>query len=167
MVLNKKAEVPKKLYNSLTSEALSRSQWHYFKQEENIKRILDANLNRCREGLRVVEDSLRFVLNDGVLYKKIRSVRHNVDKVFRNRYIELIKERNSFDDTGRQLPEISKKGLPDVVVANFKRTQESLRVLEEYAKTFEPAASACFKKERYATYIIEKSVYLKYKNFFK
>ncbi|MDR3253351.1 MAG: hypothetical protein LBT07_00080, partial [Endomicrobium sp.] len=158
MVLNKKVEVPKKLCNSLISKASSRSQQRYFKEEENIKRVLDANLNRCREGLRVVEDSLRFVLNDGVLYKKIRSIRHNVDKIFRNKHIELIKERDSFDDYGRQLPEISKKGLSDIVAANFKRTQESLRVLEEYAKTFEPAASACFKKERYAAYIIEKSV---------
>jgi thiamine-phosphate pyrophosphorylase len=129
---------------------------------ESILRIIDANLNRCREGLRVVEDSLRFVLNDGTLYKKIRAVRHSVDKVLRNVYCDLIKERDSFDDSGRKMPEVSKKDLQAVVVANFKRVQESLRVLEEYSKIFIPAASIEFKKYRYDAYILEKEVYLKY-----
>jgi thiamine-phosphate pyrophosphorylase len=132
---------------------------------ESALRIMDANLNRCREGLRVVEDGLRFVLNDGFLYKKVRRIRHNVDKILRNSYDELIKERDSFDDSGRQMPEISKKELIGIITANFKRTQESLRVLEEYSKTLFPKASADFKKLRYATYNAEKSVYLKYRKF--
>jgi thiamine-phosphate pyrophosphorylase len=132
---------------------------------ESILRIIDAKLNRCREGLRVIEDGLRFVLNDSFLYKKIRRIRHNVDKILRNSYGELIKERNSFDDSGRQMPESSKKELADIIIANFKRTQESLRVLEEYSKTLFPKTSANFKKQRYAAYDIEKSVYLKHRKF--
>jgi thiamine-phosphate pyrophosphorylase len=134
-------------------------------KRESVLRIIDANLNRCREGLRVVEDGLRFVLNDSFLYKKTREIRHSVDKILRNSYGELIKERNSFYDSGRQMPEISKKGLAGIITANFKRTQESLRVLEEYSKTLFPKASADFKKQRYATYDVEKSVYLKYRKF--
>jgi thiamine-phosphate pyrophosphorylase len=134
-------------------------------KRESILRIIDANLNRCREGLRVVEDSLRFVLNDGFLYKKIRRIRHSVDKILRNSYGELIRERDSFDDSGRQMAEISKKALADIITANFKRAQESLRVLEEYSKTLFPKASACFKKQRYAVYDAEKSIYLKYSKF--
>jgi thiamine-phosphate pyrophosphorylase len=131
-----------------------------------VLRIIDANLNRCKEGLRVVEDSLRFVLNDGKLYKKVRAIRHNTDKILRNFYSYIIEKRNSLDDSGRQIPETSKKDLPSIVVANFKRAQESLRVLEEYSKNFYPEFSPEFKRQRYKTYIIEKEVYLKYKDFF-
>ncbi|MDR0820277.1 MAG: hypothetical protein LBN19_01970 [Endomicrobium sp.] len=134
-------------------------------KRESVLRIIDANLNRCREGLRVVEDALRFILNDGFLYKKIRRIRHRVDKILRSSYDELIKERDSFDDSGRQMPEISKKELAGIITANFKRTQESLRVLEEYSKTLFPKASADFKKQRYMAYDAEKSVYLKYSKF--
>ncbi|MDR0617489.1 MAG: hypothetical protein LBG23_01765 [Endomicrobium sp.] len=134
--------------------------------KESVLRIIDANLNRCREGLRVVEDSLRFVLNDGKLYKKVRAIRHNTDKILRNVYDTIIKERDSFGDSGRQMSETSKKTLRSIVVANFKRAQESLRVLEEYSKNFYPEFSPEFKKQRYKTYITEKEVYLKYKDFF-
>ena len=129
-------------------------------------RIVDANLNRCREGLRVVEDSLRYVLNDGSLYKKIRSIRHNADKVLRGSYASLIKERDSVKDSGRKMPESLKKDLSSLIIANFKRAQESLRVLEEYSKTVFPKKSAEFKKQRYAAYNLEKAVYLKYKKIF-
>ncbi|MDR1244241.1 MAG: hypothetical protein LBJ79_03565 [Endomicrobium sp.] len=134
--------------------------------QKAVLRIIDANLNRCREGLRVVEDSLRFVLNDGKLYKKVRAIRHNTDKILRNVYDTIIKERDSFDDWGRQMSETSKKDLCSIVVANFKRAQESLRVLEEYSKNFYPEFPPEFKKQRYETYMIEKEVYLKYKDFF-
>ncbi|MDR1721215.1 MAG: hypothetical protein LBR09_02350 [Endomicrobium sp.] len=132
----------------------------------SVLRIIDANLNRCREGLRVIEDSIRFILNDGVLYKKVRKIRHSVDKVLRDRYGELIKKRDSFDDSGRKMPEMSKRDLPELMIANFKRAQESLRVLEEYSKTFIPMASADFKRQRYTVYNLEKEVYLKYKIFY-
>ena len=134
--------------------------------ESAVCRILDANLNRCREGLRVVEDCLRYVLNDGVIYKKIRAVRHDTDKILRNSYSSLIKERDSIKDSGRHMPEKSKKDLQGIITANFKRAQESLRVLEEYSKTFGPSAGADpakqFKKQRYAAYNLEKAVFLKY-----
>jgi thiamine-phosphate pyrophosphorylase len=132
----------------------------------DIKRIMDANLNRCREGLRVIEDSLRFVLDDENFYKTIREIRHNTDKILRNKYAELISERDSFNDAGRQIPETSKKTLPEIIIANFKRAQESLRVLEEYSKAFLPESSAEFKRQRYELYNLEKEVFSKYRNLF-
>jgi thiamine-phosphate pyrophosphorylase len=135
-------------------------------QSVSFFRVVDANLNRCREGLRVVEDGLRFVLNDGELYIKIRIIRHNVDKILRGDYCDLINERDSFDDSGRQISEISKKSMQNMLISNFKRAQESLRVLEEYSKVFVPEKSVEFKKQRYTTYIVEKEVYLKYKEIF-
>jgi thiamine-phosphate pyrophosphorylase len=128
-------------------------------------RVIDANLNRCREGLRVIEDSLRFVLNDCIIYKEIRNMRHNVDKILRSKYGELITERDSIEDVGREILESSKK-MQEIVIANFKRAEESLRVLEEYSKNFVQKFSAEFKKQRYLLYAVEKLVYLKYKFFF-
>jgi len=125
-------------------------------------RIIDANLNRCREGLRVVEDSLRFVLNDEVLYKKVRRTRHDTDKILRDKYGTLISERDTYRDYGRKMPETSKKNLSAILIANFKRAQEALRVLEEYSKSFKPEAAPQFKKQRYAAYNLEKAVFLKY-----
>ncbi|GMO66748.1 MAG: hypothetical protein Nk1A_4430 [Endomicrobiia bacterium] len=148
--------------NKLDPQYISQKLNTIFKQE-SVLRIIDANLNRCREGLRVVEDSLRFVLNDVILYKKVREIRHNVDEILRNIYKDLIKKRDILIDSGRQISEMSGRELPDVVIANFKRVQESLRVLEEYSKTFLPTVSAGFKKQRYAAYALEKEVYLKYK----
>lgn len=139
------------------------------------ERILDANLNRCREGLRVVEDCLRYVLNDADLYKKVRAIRHDADKILRGGYALLIQERDALSDGGRKISETPKKKLPEIIIANFKRAQESLRVLEECSKTFSLNAGgqsggrfgpALFKKQRYAAYNAEKAVYLKYKKLF-
>jgi len=129
-------------------------------------RIIDANLNRSREGLRVVEDCLRYVLNDKALYKKIREVRHDTDKILRDKYSELIKMRDSVSDGGRNIPETQNKKLSEIVASNFKRAQESLRVLEEYSKILFPVASSLFKRQRYTVYSLEKSVYKKYKKIF-
>lgn len=131
-----------------------------------ILRIIDVNLNRCREGLRVVEESLRFILNDGELYKKVRAIRHNTDKILRSIYTDIIKERDSFADSGRQMKEFEKRDLSDIITVNFKRAQESLRVLEECSKIFIQEASQKFKKQRYKAYIAEKAIYTKYKDFF-
>jgi thiamine-phosphate pyrophosphorylase len=129
-------------------------------------RIIDVNLNRCREGLRVIEDGLRFVLNDCIFYKKVRNIRHDVDKILRSKHGKLITERNSFEDVGREVSELSKRELHEIVIVNFKRAQESLRVLEEYSKNFVQEFSAEFKKQRYLLYSVEKLIYLKYKFFF-
>ncbi|MDR1401284.1 MAG: hypothetical protein LBI98_03150 [Endomicrobium sp.] len=155
-------KILKSKHSKLNSRRLSQRLNAVFGQE-GVLRIIDANLNRCREGLRVVEDSLRFVLNDEILYKKIRGIRHNVDGILRNIYKDLIKKRNTFVDSGRKVPETFRRELPDLVVANFKRVQESLRVLEEYSKTFLPEVSANLKEQRYEVYDLEKEVYLKYK----
>jgi len=47
-------------------------------------RLTDANLNRAREGLRVLEDLARFVLEDGGLSERIRAARHNLQQTAAN-----------------------------------------------------------------------------------
>ena len=68
-------------------------------------RVVDANLNRAREGLLVIEDTARFVLCDDVSYKKLRALRHKLDAITRVAYPKLLKERDSVDDGGRVMPE--------------------------------------------------------------
>ncbi len=125
-------------------------------------RVIDANLNRAREGLRVIEDTARFVTGSNNAFKEPRSMRHSLDKITRRIYPELLSQRDSFSDEGRTIKEAKKrKGLKALLSANFRRVEESLRVLEEYGKLVSPAAAPVFKKLRFRTYILEREFLVK------
>ncbi len=128
--------------------------------------ILDTNINRCKEGLRVVEDTCRFVLFDYTLYKKIRKVRHLSSKYLTDQYEQMLSARDSVKDSGRKVKEQSRQNLKNIVIANFKRAEESLRVLEEYSKIIDFSIALKYKALRYEVYNIEKKMFLKYKNIF-
>ncbi|MBR3628130.1 MAG: thiamine-phosphate pyrophosphorylase [Elusimicrobia bacterium] len=132
--------------------------------EKRFIRILDTNLNRCKEGLRVVEDTCRFIFCDETLYKKIRKVRHLSSKYLTDRYEQMLTARDSIKDSGRKAKEISRENLKNIVIANFKRAQESLRVLEEYSKIIDFNIALKYKALRYEVYTIEKKMFLKYKD---
>ena len=122
-----------------------------------IKRILDVNINRAREGLRVMEDYSRFVLNDRTLTVKIKTVRHLISKAI-DRF-ELVAARASEKDIGRASSfdkKIKAKTLENVVLANIIRVQESARVLEEFSKVVYPESASSFKKARFLIYDLEK-----------
>lgn len=123
-----------------------------------VLRLIDANVNRCREGLRVIEDTARFIFSDERLYKKLRGLRHDVDRVTRAAYPALVAHRDAVADTGRTLREGRRAHRGAVIAANFRRVEESLRVLEEYGKIVSPAAGPRFKKIRYAVYTLEKTM---------
>ena len=123
-----------------------------------VRRLLDANLNRCREGLRVLEDTARFVWDDESLFRAFRRERHKLDVITRERYPELVRSRDSQADHGRKMKEGVRSGLDGVVAANFRRCQESLRVLEEYEKIFPRSAAKEFKRIRFRVYALEKRV---------
>jgi thiamine-phosphate pyrophosphorylase len=120
-------------------------------------RVLDANLNRAREGLRVLEDTARFVWNDRVLFQALRESRHLLDKTTRAAYPQLVGGRESGKDLGRRMAEGKSRNWPGLVAANFRRVQEAVRVLEEYGKVFSPGASVRFKKVRFQLYSNEKT----------
>lgn len=126
------------------------------KLERSTARILDANLNRAREGVRVVEDAARFHLNDTVLYRRLRQSRHDLDRIARRRYRDLVGSRESAEDVGRTIPEGGRKNVGEVVAANIRRAQEAVRVLEEYSKIFSPKAGGELKAIRYRLYQDEK-----------
>jgi thiamine-phosphate pyrophosphorylase len=125
-------------------------------QTTKILRLIDANLNRCREGLRVIEDTARFVLGRDKEYIAVRKLRHRLDSVTRTIYPELLRQRDTKSDAGRTIAEGSRPGLEAVLAANFRRAEESLRVLEEYGKLIAPDAAPELKALRFAVYSLEK-----------
>jgi thiamine-phosphate pyrophosphorylase len=126
--------------------------------ENKIYRLIDANLNRAREGLRVIEDTARFILNDSKLYRGIRILRHRLTEITRKNYPSLLKARNSAADAGRVIREYRRKNVRDLMIANFRRVEEALRVLEEYSRLISVSAGAQFKNVRFRTYSFEKYI---------
>jgi thiamine-phosphate pyrophosphorylase len=132
--------------------------------ENKILRVLDANFNRCKEGLRVIEDYFRFFLEDNTLRKKIRKIRHTLDTLS----LALIKakaiaNRNADKDLGKKIDslETGRNNISQVLWANFQRVKESLRVLEEFSKLEIPKETPFIKKIRYEIYALEKESFKK------
>src|SRR3989339_269313 len=131
------------------------------KNNKAVKRILDVNINRAREGLRIMEDYARFALNDKKLTGNIKTVRHLISKAI-DRF-DLVSSRASEKDLGRPAS-FDKKAktvsLENVIIANIIRVEESTRVLEEFSKIIYPESSAAFKKARFLIYDLEKKFIL-------
>lgn len=105
-------------------------------QIESEKRLIDANLNRLREGIRVVEDIARYILNDLPLASRLKTLRHRARIDNANLVDSLLQNRDIKNDILKKSThsEIKRDSLRDIVMANFKRAQESARVLEEMFK---------------------------------
>ncbi len=131
-------------------------------KDKSVFRLLDANLNRCREGLRVLEDTARFVQNDPRFFRLFRRERHKLDILTRKLYPELIAARDSQDDEGRVIRESARPNIGALIFANFRRCEESLRVLEEYGKLFSARAGSEFKEIRFAVYRMERDAQRKW-----
>ncbi|MBX9653986.1 thiamine phosphate synthase [bacterium] len=137
-------------------------EWRAFGPPEatDISRIIDANLNRAREGFRVVEEYVRFVLDDARLSERLKQLRHQIRQIadcFPNDWLRS--SRDTENDVGTSLTsasEIERRDIAAVVSANIKRCQESLRSIEEYAKIESESASKIAKSLRYEVYTIER-----------
>lgn len=118
-------------------------------------RVVDANLNRLKEGIRVIEDIARYVHNDKTIASSLKSLRHQcrIEPL-----TELLNSRDSINDILRPTTssEMNRTDLKSIVIANYKRAQESSRVLEEIYKIIDPALSETFKHIRYELYTLEK-----------
>jgi thiamine-phosphate pyrophosphorylase len=125
-------------------------------------RILDANANRAREALRLLEDYARFVLDDGLISGQIKDIRHALAAALQQLNIDdAILSRDTTGDVGTSIKtasEFDRHSLADVVVAAGKRLSEALRVLEEVAKTGAPAPAAAIEQLRYCGYTIEQTL---------
>ncbi len=129
------------------------------KDRRKLYRILDANLNRAREGLRVSEEIVRFAMDSAPLQKGFKKCRHALKGALeRLGASELVKSRESGRDVGKgpSRLERSRKDLEGVFMANVQRVKESLRALEEFSKLVDVKASAAFKETRFRVYQLEK-----------
>ncbi|MDR1975730.1 MAG: thiamine-phosphate pyrophosphorylase [Campylobacteraceae bacterium] len=120
-------------------------------------RLLDANLNRLREGIRVIEDIRRYCFDDEINAKKLKALRH---KARLEPYIALLKTRDIEGDILKSTTksEALRENLESVQTANMKRAQESARVLEESLKLISQKDAQTFKELRYELYGIEKAL---------
>jgi len=128
-------------------------------------RIIDANLNRIGEGLRVLEDLARLLLNDVELSQQLKNMRHEMVIGDWSLQQQFLQSRDSEGDVGINLKasgQDEQRELAETVVANARRVQEALRVIEELAKTpditLDPEK---FKQARFALYTIEKDLLAK------
>ncbi len=124
-----------------------------------IYRVVDANLNRLKEGIRVVEDIMRYRDNNKELSSQLKSLRH---KARINETKELLRNRDSINDVLRTSTksEQTRDNIVNILTANFKRAEESARVLEEIFKLEDITQSENFKTIRYALYNLEKEIIL-------
>ena len=128
-----------------------------------VKRILDANANRAREALRVMEDAARFILDDATLARQLKQLRHDLAEAL-SKLGPLDTWRNTPGDVGTSITtksEMTRADVADVVIAAGKRLSEALRALEEYTKTL--PANACglahaIESLRYRGYTLEQQL---------
>ncbi len=125
-------------------------------------RIIDANLNRIGEGLRVLEEFARFSLNDAPLSQRFKDLRHRLAATDAGLQARLLGARDAAGDVGAVMEAPGQDEPRDAaaaVTANARRVQESLRVLEEIARTPVPGLDANnFKEARFTVYTLEKDL---------
>ncbi len=128
----------------------------------HLLRIIDAAADRAREGLRVVEDYVRFALDDPHLTGQLKRLRHELTAALESLpQDQLLAARETQADVGTRIStsaETERRGLADVVGANFARLQEALRSLEEFGKIVCPAMAAKLERLRYQSYTLERAI---------
>jgi thiamine-phosphate pyrophosphorylase len=133
--------------------------------DPEVLRILDVNLNRAREALRVIEDYARFVLDDADIALAAKRLRHELRPLVESLGREaLLAARDIHGDVGRDAKtaaELRREVFEDVVRAAFGRLSEAARALGEYGKLVAPGAAAAAETLRYAAYELEQRVLLR------
>jgi thiamine-phosphate pyrophosphorylase len=125
-------------------------------------RIIDANLNRIGEGLRVLEEIARLSLSDIGLTQQLKDMRHDIARVDNDFRAKLINARDAAGDIGADMlvaGEEKPRNRKDTVIANARRVQESLRVLEEIARVPDlKLDTGKYRNARFTLYTIEKEL---------
>ena len=131
------------------------------KSNKSLYRILDANLNRSKEGLRVCEDLCRYVWDQRTFTRAFKDIRHQLTAAMADlNILKALEARCIEDDVGRATSssESKRTDLNAVFWANSQRVKESLRVLEEVTKLMDPQISSKLKILRYKVYALEQKV---------
>jgi thiamine-phosphate pyrophosphorylase len=127
-----------------------------------VLRILDASLNRASEGLRVIEDYARFVLDDPFLTQTTKTLRHDITAASTAiTSADRRAARETQRDVGTQISTAAESERLDaweVCAASLKRAEQSLRSLEEYGKIVSPEFAGKCESLRYRLYTLEKTL---------
>jgi thiamine-phosphate pyrophosphorylase len=130
-------------------------------ERDAVLRMIDANFNRAMEGLRVCEDVNRFIYNEDVLTRRLKSLRHDLREcvLAAVNLNDLHQNRDIVEDVGRSTTdqETQRDQVAHLFLANIQRVKESMRVLEEVCKLIDQHASQMIKNLRYEVYDIEKT----------
>lgn len=131
------------------------------KDDNRFCRVIDANFNRAKEGLRVCEDVCRFYLDAKGPTRQYKSSRHRLTKIMGTLDLsDVIGARDIERDVGQKSmkTEFKRKGAMDIFYANSQRVKESIRVLEEFTKLRHRKLAEDLKKLRYRIYALEKNI---------
>lgn len=130
--------------------------------QKSLYRIIDANFNRAREALRVIEEFCRFALNSESLTERAKELRHElsflISQIDQGR---LIASRDSLADVGAGKTvknQISRTDLKDCFTAAAKRLPEALRAIGEMTQTLNPDIAQKIENLRFAAYALEKDI---------
>ncbi len=132
---------------------------------DDIYRLIDANINRSQEGIRVCEDICRFIINQSDFAASLKELRHKIFSVAtkfsikeRMKARDVVNDDIKFKDTQN---EKSRETLQVLISANIHRATEGLRSIEECSKLLEGTeTSSLFQKIRFDLYELEKQIIL-------
>lgn len=132
--------------------------------ERTVYRIIDANFNRAREAIRVIEEFCRFGLNSISLYKRTKQLRHELSAAINLLDARLlISSRDTLGDVGvgKEVDkQLHRESLGDCFTAACKRLTEALRALAEVIQTQNPSVAEAIENLRYTAYTLEKDIIL-------
>ncbi len=129
--------------------------------DKSLYRILDANFNRTKEGLRVCEDLCRYIWEQRTFTRAYKDIRHELTGIMAAvDILKILQARHIQGDVGRgtSVSESKRKDINAVFWANTQRVKESLRVLEEVTKLIDAGVSSRLKVLRYKVYALEQKV---------
>lgn len=125
-------------------------------------RIIDANLNRIGESLRLLEDVARLTLDDASLTERLKTMRHELLPVDQALNQRLLQARDAEGDVGADIEleqQQRTRQLFETIIANSRRLQQSMRVIEELAKARDVNLKpAKFKQARFSLYTLEREL---------
>ena len=128
--------------------------------DRQILRTIDANFNRSREGLRVCEEVMRFLLEDKNFTHRLKLLRHDIEDVVKGSNLKrkFLEARDTVSDVGKKNAgkEFKRRDARDVFEANLERSKEAVRALEEFFKLFDKTRARKFKEIRFKLYNLEK-----------
>ncbi len=130
---------------------------------QEIYSAIDANLNRCIEGIRVCEDIFRFSVKN-IVSADFKNLRHKIAGLFSlipswNLLMarDILKDEQKFLNTSSEL---KREGIKDLFRSNIRRAIEAARVIEEFSKSVHPDIAGGIQEIRFALYDLEKTGWL-------